>query len=93
MPVVGCEEERLANDALVSFRGACKGGAVPGAENVGQRAVDCLKVREEFDLLAKRRADREGQRARGADSFLYEVGECPAATDIGCIGRRRRRDG
>lgn len=52
------------------------------AEYVGEGTVDGAVVGEEFCFLAGCRGDGEVEGAGGADCFLDEVGEGPAAADI-----------
>lgn len=43
--------------------------------------------------MARRGAERHVERARAADGFLHEVGERPAAADVGRVGGVVRGDG
>lgn len=83
----------MSHEALVGLRKVCKGGGVPAAELVGETAVHGAEGGEEGGFLAGRRGDRETEGARGADGLLDEVGERPAAADVGGVGGRGAGDG
>ena len=85
MEIIAAEEQRLAHDTLVALREQRERVRVPGAEDVGKGAVDGAEVGDELGLVARRRADGDVERARGADGFLHQVGEGPGAADVGRV--------
>lgn len=93
MEIVTRQEQRLAHDALVRLGEEGHGGVVPGAEDVREGAEDGAEVGEQLALLARRGGDGQVEGARRADGLLDQVGERPAAADVGRVGRVRVRDG
>ena len=87
MEVVGSQEESLPHESRVRdgegrerFRG-------PGAEDVGERAVDGAEIGEQFYFMPGGGAEGEVEGAGGADCFLHKVGEGPAASYVCCVCR------
>lgn len=58
---------------------------IPAAELVGKTAVDGAEGGEECGFVARGGGDGEAEGAGGTDGFLDEVGEGPAAADVGYV--------
>lgn len=93
MPVIAREKQRLSHEPLIRQREMRNGRRVPAAELVGEAAVDGTEGGEEGGFVARGRGDGEAEGARGADGFLDEVGEGPAAADVGDVGGGGGGDG
>ena len=85
MPVIAREEQRLSYEPLIRQRQVRDGGRVPAAELVGEAAVDGAEGGEESGFVARGGGDGEAEGAGGTDGFLDEVGERPAAADVGYV--------
>lgn len=85
MPVITREEQRLAHETLIRQREVRNGRRVPAAKLIGEAAIDGAEGGEEGGFVARGGGDGEAEGAGRADGFLDEVGERPAAADVGYV--------